>query len=296
MAEIHVGEKHGSETQTAKLRRQTELKQAKGSRIAGVNVKLNEDKENAINAKGQCSRETSVVSGTMKIGVQNRHQKPLRLLNHQHEEVELHRGKKTFRGWSPPQKFVRQLWRDYLKGICDKSPCDYWHPPECQFWKSESGCKFGDKCSYAHRQVESQPSKKTEKGWWQNWSGYIEKCMTIGLRISGYRAAGILTDFTEEPKVLGPIRECSLQKGRRWCKLPRKRRSVARKNQVKSSHQRSPYAMKFEERCARGNAWKLAKNSYKLNETEKATFFSLTNEWCLPARHPWENRRKESSL
>ena len=49
---------------------------------------------------------------------------------------------KNLRGWSPSGKFARQPCKDHLKGICTKSPCDYWHPPECQFNKSESGCKF----------------------------------------------------------------------------------------------------------------------------------------------------------
>ena len=68
--------------------------------------------------------------------------------------------KKSVRGRSPSGKFARQPCKDYLKGICTKSACDCWHPPECQFYKSESGCKFGDKCSFAHRQVEGQPCKK----------------------------------------------------------------------------------------------------------------------------------------
>ena len=25
-----------------------------------------------------------------------------------------------------------------------------WHPPECLFYKTKSGCRFGEKCSYAH--------------------------------------------------------------------------------------------------------------------------------------------------
>ena len=29
------------------------------------------------------------------------------------------------------------------------------------FYKSESGCRFGEKCSYAHRQVDEQPSEKS---------------------------------------------------------------------------------------------------------------------------------------
>ena len=38
-----------------------------------------------------------------------------------------------------------------------------WHPLECLFYKSESGCRFGEKCSYAHRQVDEQPSKRSKK-------------------------------------------------------------------------------------------------------------------------------------
>ena len=45
--------------------------------------------------KDSVREETSAVSGTMKISVQNRNQKPLHLLNHRHKEVEVHRGKIT---------------------------------------------------------------------------------------------------------------------------------------------------------------------------------------------------------
>ena len=38
-----------------------------------------------------------------------------------------------------------------------------------------------------------------------------------------------------------------------------------------------------QERCARGNAWKLGKKIHKLKETEQATFYSLSDEWVLPA-------------
>ena len=37
------------------------------------------------------------------------------------------------------------------------------HPPECLFHKTKSGCRFGEKCSYPHRQVDEQPSKRSEK-------------------------------------------------------------------------------------------------------------------------------------
>ena len=38
-----------------------------------------------------------------------------------------------------------------------------WHPPECLSHKTKSGCRFGEKCSYAHRQVDEQPSKRSKK-------------------------------------------------------------------------------------------------------------------------------------
>ena len=38
-----------------------------------------------------------------------------------------------------------------------------WHPPECLFYKTKSGCRFGERCSYAHRQVDEQPTKRSKK-------------------------------------------------------------------------------------------------------------------------------------
>ena len=36
------------------------------------------------------------------------------------------------------------------------------HPPECLFYKTKSGCRFGEKCSFAHRQVDEQPTKRSK--------------------------------------------------------------------------------------------------------------------------------------
>ena len=58
-------------------------------------------------------------------------------------------------------------------------------------------------------------------------------------------------------------------------------------------HQRSPNGPKFEDRSqektewqeqgAREAAWKLAKSVLKLKEKNQATFFSPSENWCLPA-------------
>ena len=67
------------------------------------------------------------------------------------------------RGNSPSGGMFRLPCKDYLKGTCTSSFCQKWHPPECLFYKSENGCRSGEECSYAHRQVDEQPSKKGPK-------------------------------------------------------------------------------------------------------------------------------------
>ena len=67
------------------------------------------------------------------------------------------------RGRSPSGRMSRWPCKDYLKGTCNNSFCERWHPPECLFYKTKNGCRFGEKCSYAHRQVDEQPSKKGPK-------------------------------------------------------------------------------------------------------------------------------------
>ena len=67
------------------------------------------------------------------------------------------------RGRSPSGRMSRWPCKDYLKGTCNNSFCERWHPPECLFYKTKSGCRFGEKCSYAHRQVDEQPSKRSKK-------------------------------------------------------------------------------------------------------------------------------------
>ena len=110
-------------------------------RIAGINVVLKEDQENAINGKqnGSVLKEMVVVSDTMRISVQNRHQRPL--LPPSQPPIEKDGGntsrRKSLRGRSPSGKLARQLCRDYIKGKCTRPSCDFWHPPECHFFKKQ---------------------------------------------------------------------------------------------------------------------------------------------------------------
>ena len=58
---------------------------------------------------------------------------------------------------------------------------------------------------------------------------------------------------------------------------------------------RSQEETERQERCARRDAWRLAKNIYTLKETDKTTLFSPTNEWSLLAPTTI-NLRKENLL
>ena len=67
------------------------------------------------------------------------------------------------RGRSPSGRMSRWPCKDYFKGTCNDSFCERWYPPECFFYKTKSGCRFCEKCSYAHRQVDAQPTKRSKK-------------------------------------------------------------------------------------------------------------------------------------
>ena len=58
---------------------------------------------------------------------------------------------------------LRQPCRYFLKGTCTRSPCEYWHPPGCQFYNTESVCEAVDKCPFPHHKIDEQQNKKPQK-------------------------------------------------------------------------------------------------------------------------------------
>ena len=46
---------------------------------------------------------------------------------------------------SPSGRISRWPCKDYLKGTCNNSFYEKWHPPECLLYKTKSGCRFGEK-------------------------------------------------------------------------------------------------------------------------------------------------------
>ena len=70
--------------------------------------------------------------------------------------------KSSIKGKSRHGSILRQPCRYYLKSTCT-SPCECWHPPECQFYKTATGCRAGDKCLFPHHKVDGQSNKKPKE-------------------------------------------------------------------------------------------------------------------------------------
>ena len=112
---------------------------------------------------GSALKETIVVSVTLSINVQKMTQ-PNPSPNSFMQQNERNASRtRSPRGKSPSGGTSRWPCKDNLKGTCTNSFCEKWHPPECLFHKTKSGCRLGEKCSYAHRQVDEQPCKRSKK-------------------------------------------------------------------------------------------------------------------------------------
>ena len=143
--------------------------------------------------KGQCSK---VDGCSFRHETQDRAQKPGHTAATPSEPT-VSRGRsvsrmRSIRGKGNHGSILRQSCRCYLKGTCTRSLCEYWHPPECQFYKNETGCKAGGKCVLPHHKVDEQPNKKPMKGYYSKEEKattrmLCEKCITIGLRITRFR-------------------------------------------------------------------------------------------------------------
>ena len=196
------------------------------------------------------------------------------------------------RGKSPSGKMARWPCKDYLKGPCTNSFCEKWHPPECLFYKSKSGCRFGEKCSFAHRQVDEQPSKRSKKNDDKSAVAMLKKHELFDRTVrpvendsSNTRLLGCVFQDMESPKSSSILRKSSdIRKPIRCVKFTK---AVARHADIRDQnpslgmicpgepHQRSTNAPKFEDRSqeetewqeqgAREAAWKLAKNIVKIN-------------------------------
>ena len=215
------------------------------------------------------------------------------------------------RGKSPSGRMSRWPCKDSLKGTCTNSFCEEWHPPVCLFYKSENGCRFGEKCSYLHRQVDELPCKRsknmvTKVQWlcWRRMSSIIERLDPLYAFIHQIQDNWVAYfQDMEPPKSSSILRKSSdMRKPIRCVKFTK---AVVRHANIRDQnpsfwmicpgepHQCNPNAPKFEDRSqeetewqeqgAREAAWRLAKGVLKFKEKNKAAFFSPSVNRCLPA-------------
>ena len=196
------------------------------------------------------------------------------------------------RGRSPSGRMSRWPCKDCPKGTCNNSFCEKWHLPECLFYKTKIGCRFGEKCSFAHCQVDEQPTKRSKtnddksavamlkKGDWHesepvanyghDRSGQpgkkrdheLERAST-GRQSSNARQLGCVFQDRKPPKSI--LRKSSdMQKPIQRVRFTK---AIARHTKIRDQnpscgyicpgepHQRSPNAPKFEDRSQEETEW-----------------------------------------
>ena len=139
---------------------------------------------------------------------------------------------------SPSGRMSRWPCKDYLRGTCNNSFCEKWHPPECLFYKTKSGCrgKKSDK-KLGQKSSERQTSDARQLG-------CVFQDMTP--------PKSILQKCTNMPK---PIQRVKFKKAiARHTKIRDQNPSLGYVCQGEP-HQRSPNAPKFEDRSQEETGW-----------------------------------------
>ena len=145
----------------------------------------------------------------MWISVQNRHSPNPSQRSCTQQSVKNASRTRSPRGRSPSGRMSRLPCKDCPKGTCTTPLCEKWHPPECLFYKSEKGCRFGEKCSYAHRQIDEHPSKRTRKNGYKNAVAMLKITRQLGC-VCQDMAAEAYNDFAEELKHTETNPMCSI--------------------------------------------------------------------------------------
>ena len=102
-------------------------------------------------------------------------------------------------GSGPPCKRPQKPRKDYRKGTCTNSSCDSWHPPVCQSYETQAGCRFGERCSFLRRESDCQPNTRTKTGGGEGLFSLNEQRQKVGFCISGRRAAESEINIAEGP-------------------------------------------------------------------------------------------------
>ena len=163
------------------------------------------------------------------------------------------------------------------------------------FYKSESGCKFGDECSFPHWKVEEQPKKKPKKGGDTSAAAILKSVRQLVCVLQDTEPLESPPILREGTKSLGTFSTSTIHKSyAASCQHPRKLRSIADWN---TSQTFTIIAVPTLWKLRIGLRRRLKDKSdapaetrgdwprifVSFIETDNTTFFSPTNDWCLPA-------------
>ena len=164
----------------------TFLRRTPWSRIREQNSVYKEFLEIVGNGKptGSVWKETIAVSATMPISVEKLYRQN-RLRSVSSERAKIIENPKSQRK-VPVLECLDGLARITSEELAITHFCEKWHPPECLFCKTKSACRFGEKCSYAHRHVDEQPTKRSKK--------IDDKCAVAMLKKGDWYERGPFTD------------------------------------------------------------------------------------------------------
>ena len=168
-------------------------------------------------------------------------------------------------GRSSSGKLTRKTCQHDVHGKYTKPSCDFWRPPKCQYYKKQSGYRFGENVlSCTSRLKDSPPESRKSQ---------VIKVLLLYLRI--HDNWGCVSRDVEPPKfnsisrksttVLRPIHTVHFSKNtQRHTNIREIKGPSLGVIQRTSPHKRSPYAPKFQdrsleeterqERCTRGDA------------------------------------------
>ena len=197
---------------------------------------------------------------------------------------------RSSRGKSPSGGMSRWPCKDYLGGTCNNSFCERWHPPECLFYKNKNVCRFGEKCSFAHRQVDAQPRNGPnndksavailKKENWQGREWVSDSCrdrMGKLVRKSGLKLGqnSSRSQFSDARQLGCVFQDMTPPKSilRKSTDMPKPiqrvkfKKAIARHTKIRDQnpslgyicpgepHERSPNAPKFEDRSQEETEW-----------------------------------------
>ena len=120
------------------------MKDTPSPRIQGQNSVDTEVQEIVGSGKptGSVRKETIAVSATILIK-RGKMTQPNPSRNSFMQQNERNASRTRSRGNRTSGRTSRWPCKDYLKKTCTNSFCEKWHPPECFFYKTKSGCRFG---------------------------------------------------------------------------------------------------------------------------------------------------------